>query len=92
MAPRPQGPADIVKGAGSVSFTNVFLKQATFNITVDNPAFVVKASETIAAKKTIQVAIGVTKEAAGQSLLGRLTITCPAETPAVWNYYLRSVS
>ncbi|KAK9832952.1 hypothetical protein WJX74_002566 [Apatococcus lobatus] len=91
-APRPQGPADIIKGAGSITFTNVFLKQATFSIAVDNPAFVVKASETIAAKKSVQVTIGVTKEAAGQILLGRLTITCPAETPAVWTFYLRTVS
>ena len=89
--PRPQGPADIVKGAGSITFTNVFLKQATFNIAVDNPAFAVKASETVAAKKTVQVAIAVAKEAAGQSLLGRLTIACPAETPAIWTYYLRTV-
>ncbi len=88
--PRPQGPIEIAKGAGSISFTNVLPKQATFSLAVDNPAFVVKASETIAAKKSCQVAIAMSKDTAGQAAIGRLTISCPAETTATWTYYLRS--
>ena len=90
--PRPQGPIEIAKGSGSISFTNVLPKQATFSFAMDNPAFLVKASETIAAKKSCQVSISTSKDAAGQAAIGRLTISCPAETTAVWTYYLRSTA
>ena len=89
--PRPQGPIDIAKGTGSITFTNVLPRQATFSLSVDNPAFVVKASETIAAKKSCQLTISTSKDGGSQPAIGRLTISCPAETTAVWTFYLRSV-
>ena len=59
IAPRPQGPIFIKPGTSStLPFKNVFSTAATFNFVVDNPAFIVKAAETIAPKKTIQLSIG----------------------------------
>ncbi|KAI8900319.1 hypothetical protein BC833DRAFT_523632 [Globomyces pollinis-pini] len=59
VSPKPQGPIIIKPGSiSSVSFKNVFSTSATFNCVVDNPAFVIKAAETIAPKKTISLTIG----------------------------------
>ncbi|KAJ3260794.1 hypothetical protein HK103_007357 [Boothiomyces macroporosus] len=58
-APKPQGPILIRPGVASVlPFKNVFSTTATFNCVVDNPAFQIKATETIAPKKTISFSIG----------------------------------
>lgn len=57
-SPRPQGPVLVKAGTPtSVTFKNVFNQNALFLFVVDNPAFVVKASETIGTKKTIQLMI-----------------------------------
>ncbi|KNC96691.1 uncharacterized protein SPPG_07904 [Spizellomyces punctatus DAOM BR117] len=58
ISPRPQGPVSIKPGVpASLPFKNIFNSSATFNFIVDNPAFAVKAAETIGPKKTIQVSI-----------------------------------
>ncbi|KAJ3270503.1 hypothetical protein HDV01_007759 [Terramyces sp. JEL0728] len=57
--PKPQGPIVVRPGvASALSFKNVFSTSATFNCVVDNPAFQIKATETIAPKKTISFSIG----------------------------------
>ncbi|KAJ3364976.1 hypothetical protein GGF32_000634 [Allomyces javanicus] len=57
-APRPQGPITIRNGAStSIPFKNVLNQSAQFTLSVDNPNFTVKASETIAAKKTVSIAV-----------------------------------
>ncbi|KAL7750642.1 hypothetical protein RI367_003984 [Sorochytrium milnesiophthora] len=57
--PRPQGPISIKSGTtAAVPFKNVFNQQATFSFSIDNPNFTVKAAETIASKKTINMNIG----------------------------------
>jgi hydrocephalus-inducing protein len=59
ISPRPQGPIILKAGApASVSFKNVFNTNATFALLVDNPSVIVKASETIPSKKTVQIQIG----------------------------------
>jgi hypothetical protein len=59
LAPKPQGPIIVKSGApSSISFKNVFSTSAVFNCIVDNPSFVVKASETIPPKKTVSFSIG----------------------------------
>jgi hypothetical protein len=88
-APKPQGPIELVKGAGSVPFRNIFAKAAEFVYRVDNPAFVVKPSETVPAKKAIDVAVSYKGEA-GKSAVARLTISCPAEQCPPWVFYLRA--
>jgi hypothetical protein len=58
ISPRPQGPIIIKAGApSSVLFKNVFNTNATFSLLVDNPAFIVKPSETIPYKKTVPIMI-----------------------------------
>ncbi|KAJ3047832.1 hypothetical protein HK097_011139 [Rhizophlyctis rosea] len=59
VAPQPQGPITVKAGAStSLPFKNVFTSTATFHFVVDNPAFQVKAAETIGAKKTVAISIG----------------------------------
>ncbi|KAK9824158.1 hypothetical protein WJX72_008157 [[Myrmecia] bisecta] len=89
IPPKPQGPIDMVKNAGSVPFKNIFSKPAEFMFTVDNPAFVVKPSEAIPAKKSIN--IGITfKEDPSKPKTGKLTVSCPSETSSPWVFYLRA--
>lgn len=89
IPPKPQGPIDMVKGAGSVSFKNIFARQAEFTFTVDNPAFVVKAGETVPPKKGISIAIAY-KEDPSKPRTGKLSVSCPSETPSPWVFYLRA--
>jgi len=88
--PRPQGPIEMLKGtSGSVAHKNVFLQDATFHFSCDNPAFTVKPSEVVKSKQTINVSIGF-KETAGHPRTGKLTIACPNHSPSPWVYYLRA--
>lgn len=58
IAPRPQGPILIKQGSpAQVPFKNVFNSDATFSFVMDNPVFVVKATEKIGSKKTITMTI-----------------------------------
>jgi hypothetical protein len=100
LSPKPQGPICIKPGGTTtVSFKNVFPASAVFNCIVDNPAFIVKASETIASKKTIALTIGYKQQqekATNDKLAvkptsaktGKLTVTNPT-TNISWVYYLR---
>jgi hypothetical protein len=66
--PRPQGPIYIRSSQpASVTFKNVFSSSVNFQFTIDNPAFSVKANESIGAKKTITMNIGY-KQLAGMVL------------------------
>ncbi|KAJ3287536.1 hypothetical protein HK104_008544 [Borealophlyctis nickersoniae] len=68
IAPRPQGPILIKPGSSaSVPFKNVFSGTATFHFNVDNPAFQVKAAETIGAKKTVSISIGYKQTPGGSA-------------------------
>jgi hypothetical protein len=101
LSPKPQGPIVIKQGSNaSISFKNVFGTSAVFNCVVDNPSFVVKATETIPPKKTIALAIGYKqqqektsneKNAPGKptsAKTGKLTVTNPT-TNISWIYYLK---
>jgi len=58
IIPRPQGPILVKTGtASSVLFKNVFTTQATFSYSIDNPAFTIKASDTIESKKVCNMTI-----------------------------------
>jgi hydrocephalus-inducing protein len=104
LSPKPQGPITIKTGVmASISFKNVYTSAAVFNCIVDNPAFIVKASETIPSKKTIALSIGYKQlqekspsdKASNDKNLkatstktGKLTIINP-NTNISWVYYLR---
>lgn len=91
LPPRPQGPFDVARGAGSVPFRNVFHVAADFCYALDNPAFSVRAGEALPAKKSTAIAVGF-KDAGGAAVrTARLTVTCPARTPTPWVFYLRAV-
>ncbi|KAJ3073687.1 hypothetical protein HDU99_001861 [Rhizoclosmatium hyalinum] len=96
--PRPQGPITIKVGAtASVSFKNVFTTPASFSFVVDNPAFSVKAQETIPPKKVIVMAItavstppNATPSADSKvAKVGKLTVIHKG-TNISWVYYLRT--
>jgi hydrocephalus-inducing protein len=87
--PRPQGPVEIAGSSASVSHKNVFLQDATFHFSCDNPAFTVKPSELIKSKQSVNVNIAF-KEQPGLPRTGKLTIACPDQTPSPWVYYLRA--
>jgi len=87
--PRPQGPVEFGGASASVAHKNVFLQDATFHFSCDNPAFTVKPSELIKSKQSVNVAIAF-KEAPGLPRTGKLTIACPDHTPSPWIYYLRA--
>lgn len=90
VQPQPQGPLEIRGGSGAVSFKNVFSKETTFSLSVDNPSFSVSDAEKIAAKHSKSIAISY-RAAAGsgdaQSRNCRLIISC-ADTPHPWVYYI----
>ncbi|KAJ3074073.1 hypothetical protein HDU98_012192 [Podochytrium sp. JEL0797] len=95
--PRPQGPITIKIGAtASVAFKNVFTNPAAFNFVVDNPAFTVKAQETIPSKKAIQMIITAVAPPANALVtpdskaakVGKLMVTHKG-TNITWVYYLR---
>lgn len=88
--PKPQGPFEILKGAGTIPFRNVFPKAAEFAFTLDNPSFVVKPSETIAPKKTVDISVTVKKDAI-KLAVGRLTVSCLSEECPPWVFYLKAL-
>ena len=88
--PRPQGPIEMKGGgAGSLAHKNVFLEDAEFHFSCDNPAFTVKPSEVIKSKQSVNVSIAF-KEVPGHPRTGKLTISCPQHSPSPWVYYLRA--
>ncbi|PNG51688.1 Hydrocephalus-inducing, partial [Tetrabaena socialis] len=90
IPPKPQGPVDVGKGSAALPFTNVFAADADYLLAVDNPAFVVKASERIASKKAASIAITYKPADASKPKTGKLTISCPAQTSSQWVYYLQA--
>lgn len=90
LPPRPQGPIDIAKGGGSIPFKNVFPAAAEFTYVVDNPAFSVRAGETLPAKKATAIAV-VFKDAGTAVHTARLSVACPTRSATPWVFYLRAV-
>ncbi|KAL0040642.1 hypothetical protein WJX79_000331 [Trebouxia sp. C0005] len=89
LPPKPSGPFEVVKGTVQITWKNVFSKQVEFFYSVDNPAFSVKASESLAAKKTTNVAVTY-KEDPSKPRTAKLMISCPGEAPSPWVFYLQA--
>ncbi|KAG2489301.1 hypothetical protein HYH03_012133 [Edaphochlamys debaryana] len=90
IPPKPQGPVDVSKGSAALPFANVFAADAEFQLAVDNPAFLVKPSERIGAKKSANIGIQFKPANPGAPRTGKLTISCPAQTQSQWVYYLQA--
>ncbi len=78
-----------MQGTVQIPWKNVFSKQVEFVYLVDNPAFSVKASESLAAKKTTNVAVTY-KEDPSKPRTAKLMISCPGEAPSPWVFYLQA--
>jgi hydrocephalus-inducing protein len=89
--PTPQGPISISANTAGVpiSIRNVFNQQAVFTFQVDNPAFIVKASESIPGKKTSNVIVQY-KPLTPPSSSGKMSVSCPL-MPFTWIYYLKGI-
>ena len=86
-APKPAGPFSVKSGSRlSVPFKNVFRTQETFTCVVDNPAFTIKAAETVKAKDSKDFVVRFD----GDSVqAGKLTISCSSTPGLQWIVYLR---
>ena len=93
IPPKPQGPVPLRGGKGDVAFKNVFTKEVEFTFLVDNPAFEVKKSEKVAAKKGIVIPVTFKDVPSADGKpgprTGKLMVTCP-ESSAPWIFYLRA--
>ena len=78
-----------MQGSAQIPWKNVFNKQIEFFYSVDNPAFSVKASESLAAKKTTTIAV-IYKEDASRPRTAKLMIACPGEAAMPWVFYLQA--
>lgn len=89
--PTPQGPIKVsAAGKGpAVPFTNPFRADAEFKLACDNPAFAVKATESLKAQAAGGFGVAF-KEVPGRPRTAALTVTCPARTPHPWVFYLEA--
>lgn len=91
--PQRQGPFTMRTGQStSVPFKNVFLEPVSISVTTDSPSFIVtKKSESVAAKKTVNIVVQCKSEETKETIRGKLLISCtpPGEKqPMEWVYYL----
>ena len=94
--PRPQGPILVKLGQVTmVSFKNVYMTTSTFFFSVDNPQFSVKATETIASKKTVVMSVSYNGNSArgassgkNRDKVAKLTVSHPG-TQMQWIYYIK---
>ena len=78
-----------MQGVVQVQWKNIFTKQVEFFYSVDNPAFSVKASESLPAKKTTSIAVTY-KEDPSKPRTAKLTVASPGEAPSPWVFYLQA--
>ncbi|XP_009996299.1 PREDICTED: hydrocephalus-inducing protein homolog [Chaetura pelagica] len=90
LPPKPQGPF-AVKAGGSVTipFKNVFLQTTPFLYALGDPAFSVRAPETLRAKKTTYMTVSF--EGGETPLSTKLLVFSPAVPGVSWVYYLRGL-
>lgn len=91
--PQRQGPFTMRPGQNTaVPFKNVFAEAVSINATTDSPNFVVtKKSESVAAKKTVNITVQCKSDDPRTVVRGKLLISCtpPGEKkPLEWVYYL----
>eukprot|EP00796_Vickermania_ingenoplastis_P005935 gene5935-4245_t len=95
--PQRQGPFTMRPGQNTpVPFKNVFAEPVSISATTDTPHFIVtKKSESVAAKKTVNIIVQCKLDDPNSVVRGKLLISCipPGEKkPLEWVYYLEGGS
>ncbi|ERE78885.1 hydrocephalus-inducing protein [Cricetulus griseus] len=99
LPPKPQGPFLIRAGYNIViPFKNVFSHTATFSFIVENPAFTIRASESVRSKKINNITVYFEGNPSGSKtpITTKLIVTCPqcegTESGIKWVYYLKGIT
>ncbi|XP_073911808.1 hydrocephalus-inducing protein homolog [Castor canadensis] len=99
LPPKPQGPFLIRAGYNMIiPFKNVFLHTVNFSYIVENPAFTVRAVDSVRSKKINNIAVYFEGNPSGSKtpITTKLIVTCPQgegnETGIKWVYYLKGIT
>ncbi|XP_054435188.1 hydrocephalus-inducing protein homolog [Pteronotus mesoamericanus] len=99
LPPKPQGPFLIRAGYNIViPFKNVFYQTVTFSFIVENPAFFVRAVDTVRPKKINNITVYFDGNPSGSKtpITSKLIVACPPgegrETRIKWVYYLKGIT
>ncbi|XP_072823786.1 hydrocephalus-inducing protein homolog [Vicugna pacos] len=100
LPPKPQGPFLIRAGYSIViPFKNVFYHPVTFSFIVENPAFSVRAMDSVRPKKINNITVYFEGNPSGSKtpITSKLIVACPpgegsGETGLKWVYYLKGIT
>uniref|UniRef100_A0A8C9JFG5 HYDIN axonemal central pair apparatus protein n=1 Tax=Panthera tigris altaica TaxID=74533 RepID=A0A8C9JFG5_PANTA len=99
LPPKPQGPFLIRAGYNIIiPFKNVFYHAVTFSIIVENPAFSVRAVDSMRPKKINNITVSFDGNPSGSKtpITTKLIVSCPpsegSETGIKWVYYLKGIT
>uniref|UniRef100_A0A8C8TUT7 HYDIN, axonemal central pair apparatus protein n=1 Tax=Peromyscus maniculatus bairdii TaxID=230844 RepID=A0A8C8TUT7_PERMB len=99
LPPKPQGPFLIRAGYNIIiPFKNVFLHTVNFSFIVENPAFTIRAVESVRPKKINNITVFFEGNPSGSKtpITSKLIVTCPqcegAESGIKWVYYLKGIT
>nr|XP_004659621.2 hydrocephalus-inducing protein homolog [Jaculus jaculus] len=99
LPPKPQGPFLIRAGYNIViPFKNVFLYPVNFSFIVENPAFFIRAADSVRPKKINNITVFFEGNPSGNKtpITTKLIVTCPQgegiESGIKWVYYLKGIT
>ncbi|XP_042636791.1 hydrocephalus-inducing protein homolog [Orycteropus afer afer] len=99
VPPKPQGPFLIRAGCSIIiPFKNVFYHPVTFSFIVENPAFIIRAGDSVRPKKINNITVYFEGNPSGNKtpITGKLIVSCPpgegSETGIKWVYYLKGIT
>ncbi|XP_016051807.1 PREDICTED: hydrocephalus-inducing protein homolog [Miniopterus natalensis] len=99
LPPKPQGPFLIRAGYNIIiPFKNVFYQAVTFSFIVENPAFSIRAMDSVRPKKVNNITVYFDGNPSGSKtpITSKLIVTCPPgegrETGIKWVYYLKGIT
>ncbi|XP_044289866.1 hydrocephalus-inducing protein homolog [Varanus komodoensis] len=98
VPPKPQGPIQIRAGSSTIiPFKNVFMQPMAFTYLVENPAFTIRATETIRPKKSATITVSFEGNPSGSKapVTSKLVVSCPRAaglgSAVSWVFYLKGV-
>ncbi|KAM7059176.1 hydrocephalus-inducing protein homolog [Molossus nigricans] len=99
LPPKPQGPFLIRAGYNIIiPFKNVFYQTVTFSFMVENPAFSIRAIDSVRPKKVNNITVYFDGNPSGSKtpITSKLIVACPPgegrETGIKWVYYLKGIT
>ncbi|XP_037371987.1 hydrocephalus-inducing protein homolog isoform X2 [Talpa occidentalis] len=99
LPPKPQGPFLIRAGYSIIiPFKNVFYQTVNFSIFVESPAFTIRATDSVRAKKINNITVYFEGNPSGSKvpITTKLIVACPpmenCETGVQWVYYLKGIT